>query len=1223
MFSWSAHAQLSLTMAREVLGLDENGFLPPGRTSLDFRITLTSSGNPELLTALAVEERLPLGFAYVSSDPQPDVVKFTQETGVLQFAWIEPPTTFPYSFQYRVNLLQVPSQEVQVRGAATYRTNGPELRSNEVLTTLLLAPCLTFTRISPNGCYTPGENHEIEVTFDASCPEAVTALGLLDTLPEGFTFVGTTGEEAPDASQFDEETNELSFLWIETPAFPFTFRYIVGVPAVQSGNVMIAGQALYRQSGAEQRSPVVRTTLCGEDRTPPILTLIGGATLTVECGLPFSDPGAVATDDVDGDLTNEIVVTGTVDTAAPGEYQLTYNVSDREGNAATPKTRTVVVEDRTGPVIILRGAAILNVECGSAYVDAGAIAMDGCEGDVSGRISASGEVNTDVPGTYIITFTATDSVGNEAREVNRTVRVVDTTPPRVVLLGAATINIECGGVFNDPGATATDICAGDLSEEIVRSGAVDTSTPGAYLFSYDVTDAAGNPAASVTRRVVVADTTPPVITLLGSATVTIECGAIYTDAGATAADSCAGDLTNALARVSTVDIHNPGEYSVRYNVSDGAGNPALTVTRTVIVRDITPPTIRINGSGTVNVAFGAVYTDAGATATDACDGSLTSQIVVDNPVNTGAVGTYQVRYNVTDSAGNDATTAIRTVHVVDTVLPVITLLGDQQISLDCGSGPFDDPGATANDNVDGDLTDEINVTGAVDTDAPGEYLLRYDVEDSSGNDATTVVRRVFVRNVPAQIVGVGTLSPGGDVFMPRGSAAVNVPLTSELVLQDDIGCPEGTVRVTYRINGNVVGSSTDHANDFPVSARLPIGSYSLTATAETLETGDTVVSDAFQFAVNTADDDDGNGFADEPFDVLRQAGDQWLAAVETDACPRAVSMVTWFGACKGNESDYVTLTAVVPDDPTQSITVSAPHGLVHCGEQGILMAAISCDLEGLLGATQGAAMLPVPLGFVAGGTYFEVSLLISDDGGDTFEEVPAARLVALPVYLSLSGLAFTPGEDVTFFGHPTDVLDNPATGVHIVAADGNWSADSTSDVSTTGGVLTAQTEQLSTFGPFAASAAGPVLQVTPAVSGQFLVGTAKVGESVEGTLTLRNAGSGTLDGTATITNNPDGVFSIIGATGYSLDANETTTLRVRFAPAEDAAYTGVIRFSGDINGPVNIQLRGLGTAEDKPFRIFGCGGETLPLNSSLWGDLAAVGAFAFLLCALAARRRIV
>ena len=80
-----------------------------------------------------------------------------------------------------------------------------------------------------------------------------------------------------------------------------------------------------------------------------------------------------------------------------------------------------------------------------------------------------------------------------------------------------------------------------------------------------------------------ADTTPPVITRLGEATVNLTVGDSYTDAGATATDDVDGDITGSIVTVNPVNTAVADTYTVTYNVSDAALNPATEVTRTVIV----------------------------------------------------------------------------------------------------------------------------------------------------------------------------------------------------------------------------------------------------------------------------------------------------------------------------------------------------------------------------------------------------------------------------------------------------------------------------------------------------------------------------------------------------------------------------------------------------------------------------------------------------------------
>jgi hypothetical protein len=81
------------------------------------------------------------------------------------------------------------------------------------------------------------------------------------------------------------------------------------------------------------------------DTEAPQITLLGAETLNLTVGDVYTESGATAYDETDGDLTDSIVITGSVDTTEAGTYTLIYSVTDSEGNEATTVTRTVIVSD--------------------------------------------------------------------------------------------------------------------------------------------------------------------------------------------------------------------------------------------------------------------------------------------------------------------------------------------------------------------------------------------------------------------------------------------------------------------------------------------------------------------------------------------------------------------------------------------------------------------------------------------------------------------------------------------------------------------------------------------------------------------------------------------------------------------------------------------------------------------------------------------------------------
>jgi PKD repeat protein len=89
------------------------------------------------------------------------------------------------------------------------------------------------------------------------------------------------------------------------------------------------------------------------DTTAPIITRIGEPSLSIIQGSIYTDLGATALDDVDGDITSGIVINGVVNTAVPGTYTITYDVKDAAGNAAEQVTRIVTVEKKGDPTAMV------------------------------------------------------------------------------------------------------------------------------------------------------------------------------------------------------------------------------------------------------------------------------------------------------------------------------------------------------------------------------------------------------------------------------------------------------------------------------------------------------------------------------------------------------------------------------------------------------------------------------------------------------------------------------------------------------------------------------------------------------------------------------------------------------------------------------------------------------------------------------------------------------
>ena len=95
--------------------------------------------------------------------------------------------------------------------------------------------------------------------------------------------------------------------------------------------------------------PTGECTKCtGSDKEPKI-KLKGSSTITLNVGETYTEQGATATDEEDGDLTSKIEISGTVDTSKAGTYTITYTVKDSNDNVAKVTRKVTVKAPTTKP----------------------------------------------------------------------------------------------------------------------------------------------------------------------------------------------------------------------------------------------------------------------------------------------------------------------------------------------------------------------------------------------------------------------------------------------------------------------------------------------------------------------------------------------------------------------------------------------------------------------------------------------------------------------------------------------------------------------------------------------------------------------------------------------------------------------------------------------------------------------------------------------------------
>lgn len=173
------------------------------------------------------------------------------------------------------------------------------------------------------------------------------------------------------------------------------------------------------------------------------------------------------------------------------------------------------------------------------------------------------------------------------------------------------------------------------------------------------------------------------------------------------------------------------------------------------------PDIEIIGNDDVILNVNEKYEDEGAEAR-VFDRNISSKIKVINEVDTSKIGTYKVIYKVQLNYLKKNNYVTRTVKIVDKEQPVISLKGEENITIIQGE-KYIENGYDAVDKYDGDVTNNVKIENKVDTSKPGNYEIIYRVKDSSGNE-NVVKRNVTVKK---KIIEVSNIASNKNTTTPK------------------------------------------------------------------------------------------------------------------------------------------------------------------------------------------------------------------------------------------------------------------------------------------------------------------------------------------------------------------------------------------------------------------------------------------------------------------------
>ncbi len=216
--------------------------------------------------------------------------------------------------------------------------------------------------------------------------------------------------------------------------------------------------------------------------------------------------------------------------------------------------------------------------------------------------------------------------------------------PQIKLKGKVVTTINYKEKYKEKGYKATFL--GDsVTDDVEVSGKVNSKKLGVYEITYAVKE--GIFKRKIKRKVVVKDISKPEIKLVSEEDIYVCPDDEYQEEEFSATDNYDGDITKKVKVKKEKD-------KITYTVTDKAGNKS-TVSRKIIYKDNRSPEIKLEGNDIAYIFVGDKYEDAGATASDNCDGDISSDIDVQGKVNSNEVGEYTLKYSVKDKASNEAT----------------------------------------------------------------------------------------------------------------------------------------------------------------------------------------------------------------------------------------------------------------------------------------------------------------------------------------------------------------------------------------------------------------------------------------------------------------------------------------------------------------------------------------------------------------------------------------
>jgi alpha-tubulin suppressor-like RCC1 family protein len=411
-----------------------------------------------------------------------------------------------------------------------------------------------------------------------------------------------------------------------------------------------------------------------------------------------------------------------------------------------------------GLQINLVGGSATNIECHSIWSEPGWTATGLCGVNLTSSVTTTGTVNTSILGGAQVTYTVTE--GARQRSVQRTVTVVDTTPPVPDINSLPDIVAQCStNVTTAP--TATDACEGPITG--TTSNSTSFNTQGTNYIYWTYTDGSGNSTSQV-QRVIIQDTIPPVPNVGSLPDIIAQCSTNVTTAP-TATDNCAGLITGTTT--DSTSFFMAGTNYIHWTYSDGNGNSTSQMQRVILTHKV-PFILTVNPLPDI-VAQCSTNVTIPPAAQNACFDPVVTATTTD-ATSFAAQGTNLIHWTFLDQHGN-TTSQVQRVIIQDTIPPVPNVSSLPDIVAQCSTNVMTAP--TATDNCVGTVTG--TTSDPTTFSSQGTNFIHWTYSDGHGN-STIQTQRVIIADTIAPVPNV---SPLPDIVAQCSTNVTTAPTATD------------------------------------------------------------------------------------------------------------------------------------------------------------------------------------------------------------------------------------------------------------------------------------------------------------------------------------------------------------------------------------------------------------------------------------------------------------